>query len=245
MGNFLLLRNLIFFKLRIFLIFQKTQLSTCFTDCISRTVLDLGNYGYRNSDRTAVEDNNLRTISNDLWNVGDVIGIAINLDERNIEYFRNGVSLGIFFKDIAVGENKAYFPSVLLGYKQKIYINFGQERFFYSYHNYNSLDLPEGEFRNYFFVSKNLLDFMNVYYFKYVYEIKIPPTHICSLFSEIFLTLYNITLEDEYSIREAFIPFLLKIDELSRMDDFLKTIYLTSKYVKKYEIFTRLVNCKD
>ena len=218
-------------------------MNTCFTDCISCTVLDKGNYGYRNSDRLALEDNLSRIMINDLWNVGDVIGIGINLDDKNIEYFRNGDSLGVFFKDLPVGENKAYFPSVLLGYKQKICVNFGQQKFLYKYSNYNSFDLPEGEYRNYFSVSKSLLDFLSVYYFKYVYEIKIPKANLCSLFSEIFLTLNNITLEDEFSIREAFIPFLIKINEPSRMDEFFKRIYLTSKYMKKNEIFTRLINC--
>jgi len=165
------------------------------------------------------------------------------LDERNIEYFRNGISLGIFFKNIPVGENKAYFPSVLLGYKQKIYVNFGQDNFFYKYSNYNHFDLPEGLYRNYFSVSKSLLDFLNVYYFKYVYEMRIPKVNVCTLFSDIFQTLNNAMLEDEFSIKEAFIPFLLQINELSRMDDFFKRIYFASKYLKKNEIFTRIINC--
>jgi len=228
-----------------FIIFhiKKTQLNTCFTECIGRTVIDLGNYGYRNSDRTAFQDNTISSINHDLWNIGDVIGVAINMEDKNIEFFKNGVSLGIFFKDIPIGENKAYFPSILLGYKQKIYVNFGQEKFFHIYPNYNSIDLPEGEFKNYFFVSKNILDFLNLYYFKYVYDMKITKTNIYSLFAEIFITLNNITLEDEYSIRGAFIPFLLKIDDISRMDDFFKMIYITSKYGKKQEIFTKLINC--
>lgn len=220
-------------------------MNTCFTDCISNTVLEKGNYGYRNSDRTAIEDNNLRINSKDLWNVGDVIGVAINLDERNVEFFRNGISLGIFFKEIPVGENKAYFPSILLGYKQKVYVNFGQENFFFNYPDYNCIDLPEGEYRNYLLVSKSLLNFLKVYYFKYVYDLKIPKNNISSLFSEIFLILSNITLEDEISIKEAFIPFLLDINESQRMDELFKRIYLTSKFFKRNEIFARLINCKN
>lgn len=211
---------------------------------MSYTVLEKGNYGYRNTDKTAFEDNLTRILPTNLWNIGDVIGVGINLDQKNIEYFRNGISLGVFFSNIPVGENKAYFPSVLLGYKQKIYVNFGQEKLNYNYpHSYNSLDMPEGEYRNYLKVSKSMLDFLNVYYFKYVYDMKIPKSQVCSLFSELFLTLNNITLEDECSIKEAFIPFLMKIHEPAKMDDFLRRIYVSNKSLNKNEVFNRLINC--
>ena len=104
--------------------------------------------------------------------------------------------------------------------------------------------MSEGDYRNYLFVSKSLLDFIKVYYFKYVYEIKIPKANLCSLFSEIFITLSNITLEDELSIKEAFIPFLFSINESARLDEFFKRIYLSTKHMKKNEIFIRLINCK-
>jgi len=143
-----------------------------------------------------------------------------------------------------VGENKAYFPTILLGYKQKVMINFGQENFFYSYKNYNNIDIPEGEFRNYLHVSKNLLEFVKNHYFSFLYEIKIPRSNIICLFSEIFLALSDITLEDELSIKEAFIPFLLAVNDELNIDEIMRNIYLTVRQYRKSDIFCRLMNCK-
>ena len=48
------------------------------------------------------------------WTVGDVIGSLINLNTREILYWRNKEFLGVAFNDVEVGPNKCYFPAASL-----------------------------------------------------------------------------------------------------------------------------------
>ena len=48
------------------------------------------------------------------WAVGDVIGTLINLNTREILYWRNHDFLGVAFSGVEVGPNHAYFPAVSL-----------------------------------------------------------------------------------------------------------------------------------
>eukprot|EP01027_Heterolobosea_sp_BB2_P021018 GEZU01030045.1.p1 GENE.GEZU01030045.1~~GEZU01030045.1.p1 ORF type:complete len:234 (-),score=56.42 GEZU01030045.1:5-706(-) len=48
--------------------------------------------------------------------VGDIIGCAVDLDNREISFFKNGKSIGVAFKDIPVGEGITYRPAVSLKY---------------------------------------------------------------------------------------------------------------------------------
>jgi len=178
-----------------------------------------------------------------MWNIGDVIGVAIDMDEKIIEYFRNGISLGKFFSDIPIGENRVYFPSILLGYKQKIFINFGQEQYFYNYGKYNCIDLREADIRGYLKVSKTLVEFLEQYYFNFLFESQILRGNLIAFFSDFFQALTNITFEDDVTIKETFIPLLIKINDIQKMDDIFKNCYLTLKYAKKNEIFLRLISC--
>jgi len=106
------------------------------------------------------------------------------------------------------------------------------------------MDIPEGEFRNYLGVSKTLLDFVKANYFKFINNYKIAKLRVCSIFSEIFSALTDFTMEDELSIKEAFIPFLIEINDIIKIDDIMKKLYLTIKIQKKSDIFFRLMNCK-
>lgn len=91
---------------------------------------DLGSYaldGYR-----IVAWNKTNKDYGTFWDVGDVIGICIDLENKCIEYFINGVSQGIAFKNIEVGPNIAYFPSLTLSKKERCLINTGQFKFAFS-----------------------------------------------------------------------------------------------------------------
>ena len=63
------------------------------------------------------------------WTVGDVIGTLINLNTREILYWRNREFLGVAFKDVLVGPNRAYFPAASLQQGQRLIFNFGQKSF--------------------------------------------------------------------------------------------------------------------
>ena len=59
------------------------------------------------------------------WAVGDVIGTLINLNTREILYWRNHEFLGIAFSGLETGPNCAYFPAASLQRGQRIVFNFG------------------------------------------------------------------------------------------------------------------------
>ena len=46
--------------------------------------------------------------------MGDVIGTLINLNTREIIFWRNQDFLGVAFSGVEIGPNKAYFPAVSL-----------------------------------------------------------------------------------------------------------------------------------
>jgi len=46
------------------------------------------------------------------WAAGDVIGTLMDLDKKEISFYRNDKNLGVAFKNIKVGPNMAYFPAI-------------------------------------------------------------------------------------------------------------------------------------
>lgn len=62
---------------------------------------------------------------------GDVIGCAIDVDAGEIEYFRNGESMGVAFTNVIQGPGHAYFPAVSLSYTERCMFNFGGHPFRY------------------------------------------------------------------------------------------------------------------
>jgi hypothetical protein len=67
------------------------------------------------------------------WDCGDVLGCCIDLDNKFVEYFLNGKSLGVVNKDIRTGPNEAYFPGLTSSNKEKCIINTGEWKFEYEY----------------------------------------------------------------------------------------------------------------
>ncbi|ORZ37805.1 hypothetical protein BCR44DRAFT_73254 [Catenaria anguillulae PL171] len=57
------------------------------------------------------------------WKVGDVIGCCLDLDAGNIEYFHNGVSMGVAFRNINMGE--VWYPALSLSAAQGCRVRFG------------------------------------------------------------------------------------------------------------------------
>lgn len=67
----------------------------------------------------------------DKWQIGDIIGVTIDVDREIIEYYRNGRSMGIAFDKIQRKPGISFFPAVSLGYTQGIQANFGSRPFMY------------------------------------------------------------------------------------------------------------------
>lgn len=67
----------------------------------------------------------------DKWQIGDVIGVTIDVDKEVIEYYRNGRSMGVAFNKLEKGPGISFFAAISLGYTQGIEANFGNRPFMY------------------------------------------------------------------------------------------------------------------
>ena len=84
------------------------------------------------------------------WACGDVIGSCIDLDKREIRFYRNGVDLGVAFRNVrsAVSGDKsrssllAYFPALSLSHGERCELNFGAKPFRYPVEGFEPLHQP-------------------------------------------------------------------------------------------------------
>ncbi|XP_020813353.1 E3 ubiquitin-protein ligase RNF123 isoform X1 [Drosophila serrata] len=67
----------------------------------------------------------------DKWQIGDVIGVTLDVDKELIEYYRNGRSMGVAFNKLQKGPGITFFAAISLGYTQGIEANFGNRPFMY------------------------------------------------------------------------------------------------------------------
>ena len=65
------------------------------------------------------------------WRSGDIFGVCLDMDKGVIEYYRNGVSLGVALDDIARGAGISLFPAVSLAFNDSLTANFGGSPFRY------------------------------------------------------------------------------------------------------------------
>ncbi|KAE8746279.1 hypothetical protein FOCC_FOCC006951 [Frankliniella occidentalis] len=59
------------------------------------------------------------------WEEDDIIGCCIDLDDGCVEFFRNGRSMGVAYRNIQMGAGIVYFPTVSLQRKEGLIANFG------------------------------------------------------------------------------------------------------------------------
>ncbi|KAJ2941283.1 hypothetical protein O0L34_g3481 [Tuta absoluta] len=76
------------------------------------------------------------------WLPGDVIGTCLDMDKGTLEYFRNGISMGVAFNKVAHGSGVAYFPAVSLAMQEHLYANFGHVPFVFPVDGYAPLQSP-------------------------------------------------------------------------------------------------------
>ncbi|KAJ1523929.1 hypothetical protein ONE63_010478 [Megalurothrips usitatus] len=80
------------------------------------------------------------------WEEDDIIGCCIDLDDGCVEFFRNGTSLGVAYRDIPMGAGILYFPTISLQQKEGLIPNFGSSPFCYPVSGCQPIqDPPRGE----------------------------------------------------------------------------------------------------
>eukprot|EP01117_Protostelium_nocturnum_P005373 TRINITY_DN1954_c0_g1_i1.p1 TRINITY_DN1954_c0_g1~~TRINITY_DN1954_c0_g1_i1.p1 ORF type:complete len:417 (+),score=151.64 TRINITY_DN1954_c0_g1_i1:985-2235(+) len=72
------------------------------------------------------------------FNMGDLIGCAVDVGARTAQYWRNGTDLGVAFQDVTPGRGRIV-PLIALGRRTKVQVNFGKDTFAYPVDGYNPL----------------------------------------------------------------------------------------------------------
>ena len=154
---------------------------------------------------------NGKEIYGQYWDSGDFIGVCIDLNEKKIEYFRNGVSLGIAFTNIPIGENIAYFPGISLSIEEEIVFNFGKMPFRYIYPGYESFDLPDAFFTNSLEITSDLLVLCKNHILKLIQLNDINFVSKIMISNKIFDFIINVSFKDLFVLKKCIIPFLFEL----------------------------------
>lgn len=142
------------------------------------------------------------------WDSGDFIGVCINLNDKKIEYFRNGVSLGIAYTNIPVGENIAYFPSISMSLQEEIVFNFGKLPFQFEYPGYEPFDLPDCIFTKSFEITSDLILLLKNHVLKLIQLKEINSISKIMISNKIFDFIINVSFKDVFVLKKCIMPFL-------------------------------------
>ena len=131
-----------------------------------------------------------------MWEVGDVIGSCIDLDNGTITFYRNGKSLGVAFNTVRIKEKGlAYFPTISLSNREKLFCNFGDFPLEYPIKGYQALQYPNFNINN----NNN-----NYYYYSFSLSIFGKSNYFCRKMEKflIFYPLFDLGKEDIENINE-------------------------------------------
>lgn len=148
-----------------------------------------------------------------IWDCGDVIGCCIDLDNKVMEFYQNGVSLGICFNNIPTGENIAYFPGLSLSADEKITFNFGKLPFHYSYPGYEPLDIPDSIINGSVEITAELIDLLKNSFMAILSMDEINYYHKLSLTNKLFNFLANVAFKDLFIFKTLLLPFLFELSQ--------------------------------
>lgn len=147
------------------------------------------------------------------WDSGDFIGVCIDLNDKKMEYFRNGVSLGIAFTNIPVGENIAYFPAISMSVEEEIVFNFGKLPFIYQYPGYKPFDLPDCTYTNSIQITSDLMTLLKNHVLKLIQLNDINFFSKIMISNKIFDFIINVSFKDLFVLKKCVLPFLCDLDK--------------------------------
>ena len=150
------------------------------------------------------------------WGAGDVIGVAIDLDNGTVSYARNGVFLGIAFQDVAFdAPGMAYFPAISIARNERVWINTGGQPLRYPLPGgYMALDpsprpLIQGQTA---YLIASLKRFLPV---SIGPDPELPSHLQVIVLARIFQPLFVLLTQNPYLITRFWVPFLVYISTRS------------------------------
>lgn len=154
-----------------------------------------------------------------LWDIGDVVGCCIDLQNKNIEYFLNGISMGLAFENIPTGENIAYFPAVSLSENETVTFNFGNTPFEYEYPGYEPIDIPKSRYNGAENITFIILKMLNDHLLSIMSCKNMHNYQKLSVISKIIVFLTSVSFKDPYILKVHIIPFLVNLSNSKRTQD--------------------------
>lgn len=175
-----------------------------------------------------------------LWEVGDYIGCGIDLDNKKVEFFLNGKSLGVAFEDVPVGQNIAYFPGISTRKSEKCRFNFGATPLHFIYPGYQPLDITLSEINETFNITKNLIDLLDPSVFDSLDIEKESYYEILLITNDAFNFIIKVSCLDTYCLRQLIFPYLHRLSiRNEKMFKYFMNFFISrgSKEASKSKLF--------
>ena len=149
-----------------------------------------------------------------LWDIGDIIGVCIDLDNHKMEFFINGKKLGDAFVDlVSTGENIAYFPAISLSQGEKCNFNFGYLPFHFDYQGYQSFDIPLSQVNGFDKITQQILNILDSDIFNILINDNVSNYNKINVSYLIFDFLINVAFNDIFIIKIILLPYLIKLSQ--------------------------------
>ena len=171
---------------------------------------DKNSYGYDGYRLSCWNENENRY--GKVWDYGDIIGVCLDLDNKQIEYFQNGEKLGIVNVKIDNSPGMAYFPGISFSDYEKCYFNFGACPFVYCYPGYQPIDIPKSQYNGSFEVTSLLIQCLNhSKLFEFLDDDYIDSYLRILVNQKIFYFLTNVSFNDLFLCKCLLFPYMYSL----------------------------------
>lgn len=179
----------------------------------------------------------------ELWDVGDIIGSCIDLDNQTIEFFLNGKPLGKAYDSIPVGKNIAYFPGVSQSKSEICSFNFGQSPFQYVYQGYEPLDYPMSEINGSLEKTAKVLELLRSHLLNICQSKNIRMYEKMLICQLPFNYLAYISFFDIYLWKTILLPFLydLSIKSIAQFNSLFELLLIQLNTPEKKKEFVSMI----